>query len=215
MRIGIVGGTGHLGKGLAVRWSRQHEIILGSRAAAKATQAAEQINRNLTGSPIMPVVGTTNDDAVTRAEMVILSLRFDPLVSFLKGASPLFESKIVLSPVVPLIRKEIFRYSPPPEGSAALAIRRLLPANCAVVAGLHTVPAADLASSRAVEGDVVLCGDAGEAKQIIRGLIEDIKNLRVLDGGPLQAAALIEPITPLILNLKQFALKKDLQIKFI
>jgi NADPH-dependent F420 reductase len=215
MRIGIVGGTGHLGKGLAFRWSREHEIILGSRDAAKAGQTAEQINRDLMTSRFMPVVGTVNESAVTRAEIVVLSLRFDHLVSFLQRTSPLFESKIVFSPVVPLIKKEIFRYSPPPEGSAALAIRGLLPGNCRVVAGMHTVPAADLASAQVLEGDVILCGDSGEAKGSLRGLIEEIKNLRVLDGGPLQASALIESITPLILNLKQFALKKDLQIKFV
>lgn len=215
MRIAVVGGTGHLGKGLAFRWSREHEIILGSRDVAKAGQVAEQINRDLTTSPFMPVAGTGNEEAVTRAEIVVLSLRFDHLVSFLKRTGPLFKSKIVFSPVVPLIKKEIFRYLPPPEGSAALAIRGLLPESCPVVAGMHTVPAADLASARVLEGDVVLCGDSGEAKGILRGLIENIRNLRVLDGGPLQTAGLIEPITPLILNLKQFAMKKDLQIKFV
>ncbi len=215
MRIAIVGGTGYLGKGLAFQWSRGHEIILGSRDAAKAGQAAEQINRDLMTSPILPVVGMANEDAVTRAEIVVLSLRFDHLVPFLKRTSALFESKIVFSPVVPLIKKEIFRYLPPPEGSAALAIRGLLPENCPVVAGMHTVPAADLASTKVLEGDVVLCGDSDEAKRILRALIEEIKNLRVLDGGPLQTSTLIEPITPLILNLKQFAIKKDLQIKFL
>jgi NADPH-dependent F420 reductase len=128
----------------------------------------------------------------------------------------LFDTQIVFSPVVPMIKKEIFQYVPPPEGSAALAIRTLLPGSCHVVAALHTVPAAGMKDlNKKLEGDVVVCGDNRESKILIKQLVEEIENLRALDGGPLETSKMVEPITPLLLNLKLFGLKRDLTIKFI
>jgi predicted dinucleotide-binding enzyme len=66
-----------------------------------------------------------------------------------------------------------------------------------------------------LEGDVVVCGDDFESKMLVKKLVEEIEDLRFLDGGPLEVSRMVEPITPLILNLKLFALKKDLAIKFV
>lgn len=206
-----------MGKGLSYRWAKNHDVIIGSREESKAIRAAEFFNGELGKFSIhRPIVGMDNRQAIQRAEIIVLSLPFDPLVPLLRETGSLFDSKIVFSPVVPMIKKEIFQFVPPAEGSAALALRNLLPGSCRFIAGLHTVPAAGMKDlDKKLEGDVVVCGDERESKILIQKLVEEIENLRALDAGPLEASKMVEPITPLLLNLKIFGLKRDLTIKFI
>jgi NADPH-dependent F420 reductase len=217
MKIAILGGTGHYGKGLAFRWSKNHRVMIGSRDEGKAKHLADQFNAELAPfSTPNRIVGASNPEAVKFAEIVVLALRFHHLIPFLSETKSLFESKMVLSPVVPLVKKECFQYPAPLEGSAALAIQGILPSSTKVVAGLHTIPAAELRNlHHKLEGDVVYCGDEGESKKIVKGLIQEIEALRPLDAGPLEISKMIEPIVPLLLNIKLFDLKKDLTIKFI
>ena len=217
MKIAILGGTGNFGKGLSLRWSKKHEVIIGSREENKAIRTADSFNAELSNfSVTRSIVGMDNRQAIQQAEIVVLSLPFDHLLPLLKEMRLLFVSKVVFSPVVPIIKKEIFQFAAPPEGSAALAIRNLLPGSCRLIAGLHTVPAAGMKDlDKKLEGDVVVCGDDRESKTLVKKLVEEIENLRALDAGPLEVSKMVEPITPLILNLKLFGSKKDLTIKFI
>ena len=217
MKIAILGGTGRFGKGLSYRWSKNHEVIIGSREEQKAIQTAASYNAALSKfSTKRPIEGMSHRQAIRRAEIIVLSLQFDHLVPLLKETRSLFDTQIVFSPVVPMIKKEIFQFVPPPEGSAALAIRDLLPGSCRLITALHTVPAAGMKDlSKKLEGDVVVCGDDRDSKFLIKKLVEEIENLRALDGGPLEASKMVEPITPLLLNLKLFGLKGDPTIKFI
>ena len=217
MKISILGGTGHYGKGLAFRWSKNHQIMIGSRAEAKARQTAEQFNAELAPFSIPArVMGASNPEAVKFADVVVLALRFPHLLPVLNETKALFESKTVLTPVVPLVKKEYFQYPAPPEGSAALAIRNLLPASAKVIAALHTIPAAELRNlAHELEGDAVYCGDEAGSKKIVRGLIQEIEALRPLDAGPLEVSRMVEPLVPLLLNIKLFDLKKDLTVKFL
>lgn len=217
MKIGILGGTGQFGQGLALRWAKTHEILIGSRDPAKAIQTAQHLNdEKLNFSGGKPIVGLPHREAVKGAEVIVLALRFPHVMTLLETLRSDFTSTVILSPVVPLVKKNFFQYAAPPEGSAALAIRNLLPDSCKVVAALHTIPAVDLRNwNQKIEGDVVVCGDEERSKRLVQSLIEEILDLRALDGGPLEVSKQVEPITPLILNLKQFSLKKDLKIKFI
>jgi 8-hydroxy-5-deazaflavin:NADPH oxidoreductase len=217
LKIAILGGTGHFGKALALRWAKNHEVVIGSREEVKAAQIAQALNEELRKVSILkPIGGLANLEALGKADIVVLALRFNPLLSFLQGWKDHFASKIVISPVVPLAKKDFFRYLTPPEGSAALAIRRLLPDSCQVISALHTVPAAELQDlGKKVEGDVIVCGEAGEAKETVKKLVGEIEDLRVLDGGPLEVSSMVESMVPLILNLKHFGLHRDLTIKFI
>lgn len=217
MKIAILGGTGHFGQGLALRWAKNHEIAIGSREGQKAVDVARWLNeetQKLWGR--MPISGFHHAKAVKEAEVIVLALRFHHLLPLLEALRLDLASKLIISPVVPLLKKTFFQYAPPPEGSAALAIRGCLPDSCPVVAALHTIPAAELREApKAIEGDVVLCGDDETSKRQVQSLIEEIPSLRVLDGGPLEVSKQVEPLTPLILNLKQFSLGKDLKIKFL
>ena len=126
-----------------------------------------------------------------------------------------FENKIVVSPIVSLTKDHSFQHVPPEEGSVALLLQKLLP-HSAVVCALHTVPSNRLSKlDRTIEGDVPVCGNSQEAKETVSRLIREIEHLNPIDAGPLEVSRMIEPIVPLILNLKQYGLKKNTCIKFI
>jgi NADPH-dependent F420 reductase len=216
MKIGILGATGAFGKGLTFRWAGHHTILIGSRSPdkARATAAAYRAELSRRGSPV-ELVGLGNRETAEQSDIVVLSLKFEHLSPVLDECREALAGKTVLSPVVALARGTCFRYTPPPEGSVAMHVQGHLP-EADVVAALHTIPAHRLRRAEVpISGDVPLCGNRAEPKERVAELIRRIENLRPVDAGPLEAAALIEPIVPLILNLKQFGGQKDTSIHFM
>ncbi len=201
MKIALVGGTGDIGMGFAVRFMSSHEIIIGSRKADKARESAGAIMQ-LPGAD-GNVWGTDNASAVAAADTVILCVPPEHLRSVTYDLSSSFDKQLVISPVVPLSYDgKLFRFDPPAEGSSALQARSLLPAQIRIVSAFHTVPAASLqAKDRDLKGDVLICGDDAGAVDVVRGLTREIKSLRPLFVGPLAASSLVESLTPMLLNV--------------
>ena len=216
MKIGIVCATGSFGKGLAYRWAKNHILYIGSRSPEKGEQKAKDYRLELQKYHIdASLVGTSNRDAITNGEVVVLSVKFEHLMPLVTELGDQFRNKIVISPIVSLAKGQSFQYLPPPEGSVALLIQKMLP-NCAIVSALHTIPANRLQRPDTIlEGDVPVCGDNAEAKAVVTSLIKEIEQLNPIDAGPLEVSRMVEPIVPLILNLKQYSLKKNTSIKFI
>ena len=216
MKVGIVGGTGNFGKGLAFRWAKRHEIYIGSRSPEKGERAAKDYRLELQSCGIdARFIGTSNRDAIADAEVIVLAVKFDYLMQLLTDASAQFGNKIVISPVVALRKGQVFEYVPPAEGSAAMLIQKMLP-NSTVISALHTIPANKLQQPDAIlEGDVPICGDNAEAKEIVVNMVREIEYLNPMDAGPLAVSKLVEPLVPLLLNIKQYGLKRNASIKFI
>ena len=216
MNIGIVGATGSFGKGLACRWAKNHTVYIGSRSREKGEQKALEYQPELQKLGMRgTLIGVSNQEAIANGEVLVLAIHFEHLQPILDESRAFFENKIVISPIVALEKKESFQYVPPLEGSVALLLQKLLP-HSAVVSALHTVPSNRLSKlDRAIEGDVPVCGNSPEAKETVSGLIREIEYLNPIDAGPLDVSRMIEPIVPLILNLKQYSLKKNTCIKFI
>jgi len=219
MKIGILGGSGHLGKGLVYRWAKNHEILIGSRSLEKAQKMAIEYSEELTkayGSKI-EIKGYTNKNAVKESDIVVLSVPFDGLTALLEDFGEDLKDKIVISPIVPMSYTDgFFRYTPPKGGSAALFLQKNVPKSAKVIAAFHNVPAKKLSKlDKVLEYDVIVCGDDKEAKDLVFELIKEIKNLRPLDGGGLENAALVEPITPLLLNLAKLNKFKLPAIKIV
>ena len=216
MKIGIVGATGNFGKGLVYRWAKNHTIYIGSRFEEKGEEKAKEYGVELEKYGISPtLIGTNNSEAIKEADVVVLSVKLEYLIPLIAHAYDQFNKKIVISPIVSLSKGECFQYEPPPEGSAALFIQKRLP-NSTIVSTLHTIPANRLCNlNRFLEGDVPVCSDNREAKEIVKGLVKEIEQLNPIDAGPLEVSKMVEPMVPLILNLKQYGLKKDTSIKFI
>jgi NADPH-dependent F420 reductase len=201
MKIALVGGTGDIGTGFAVRFMQNHEIIIGSRKADKAQESANAINE-LVG-PKGNVWGTDNGSAVAAADAVVLCVPYEHLNSATSDLSSSYNSQLVVSPVVPMsYNGKFFQFNPPAEGSAAMRAKSLLPEGMRIVSAYHTICAAALqARDRMLKADVLICGDDAEAVDAVVGLTGEIKSLRPLKVGPLATSALVESLTPMLLNV--------------
>jgi 8-hydroxy-5-deazaflavin:NADPH oxidoreductase len=219
MKISLLGGTGDIAEGLVLRWSKVgHEIFIGSRSEEKAKGIASQYNEKLSERGINSVIhGMPNAEAAKESEVIIISIPPEYAVSTLEGVRDSINNQIVVSPVVPMVKRgKSFFYSPPPQGSAALEIRQVLPEGARLVSAYHNLPAKELSDiEHDLDYDVVICGDDDEAKELVKKLTEDMPNLRVLDAGPLEISNMIEAITPLIVNLNVRYKPQHFSIKFV
>ena len=215
MKIALVGGTGDIGTGFAVRWGQKHEIIIGSRNVDKAKESAAAVLQLL--ETVGNVQGTDNASAVAAADVVVLCVPYEHLASVTTGLLDSYRSQIVISPVVPMIYNgKFFQYQPPAEGSAALQARMLLPKSVRVVSAFHTICAAALQDiKRVMKADVFVCGDDAEAMEIAVELAGEIKSLRPLNAGPLAVSSMVESLTPFLLNVARKNKIKDAGITVV
>jgi NADPH-dependent F420 reductase len=200
MRIAIIGGTGDLGMGLAVRLSAHYDILIGSRDPARAENAAGQA-KGLSGGSVM---GYSNADASARCDSAILAIPDLPEDGLLKDLAAPLAGKLVISPIVPMkFEGGHFSYSLR-EGSAAEKVALSLRSN--VVAALHTVPAKKLLKrDERLDIDVLVAAENEEMFAQAAEIISSIDHLRPLYAGPLSVSRLIESMTPLLVNVERFS----------
>ncbi len=198
MRIAIIGGTGNLGYGLALRLARAgHEVIIGSRTEERAVNAASAANQTLDGGVIR---GAENGVAAASADLIILSIPFSAQESTLDAIRVASLGKVVVDTTVPLAEGDPTRVAMPPEGSAAERVQSLLPKSQVVAAFHHVGAKALLKLDHAIETDVLVCGDQQSAKDQVIPLIAAL-GTRGVDCGPLRQAQTLERITPLLISL--------------
>ena len=202
--VSIIGASGALGFGLAVRWGRAGvPVVIGSRDAGRAREAA---NRAKQAVPDGEFHGAENADAATRADVVVLSVPFrsqSETLTNLKGA--LREGQIVVDATVPLaaaVSGRATRTLGVWQGSAAQQAQEMVPDGVRVVSALHTVSAALLGDlDHALGEDVLVCGDRREDKQVVAELVERIDGLRAVDAGRLEMARITEQLTALLISI--------------
>ena len=202
--ICIVGGTGALGFGLALRLGQAGvPIVIGSRDGARAEQAAARAAEQL---PEGSFQGLQNADAVQAAEIVILSVPFrnqSETLTNLKGA--LREGQLVIDATVPLaaaVSGKATRTLAVWQGSAAQQAEEMAPDGVRVVSAFHTVSAALLTDlEHELDEDVLVCGDRREDKAKVTALVDQIPGLRCVDCGPLEMARIVEQLTALIISI--------------
>ncbi len=200
----IVGGTGALGFGLAVRLGRgQVPVVIGSRDSARAQEAAGRAAERVTDGTF---TGLENAQAVRGAEIVILSVPFrsqSETLTNLKGA--LSEDQLVIDATVPLaaaVSGKATRTLGVWQGSAAQQAQEMVPAGVRVVSAFHTVSAALLTDlEHELDEDVLVCGDRREDKARVTELVARIEGLRAVDCGPLEMARIVEQLTPLLISI--------------
>jgi len=217
MKIAILGGTGSIGEGFALRWAGEHDITVCSREADKAIRAAEEYKDRLLNKGLVccGIGGCTNDMGVSDADVVVLSVPYTGVITLLKSLFPHFNDQIVISLVVPMKKNKWFEYTPPKQGSAALEIKDALPKTVKVVSAYHNISAKKLANPDiALDYDVVVCSDEEAAKRKVMELTMEIKNLRPLDGGGLESSYMLESMTPFLINLAIRNHLSDLSVKF-
>jgi NADPH-dependent F420 reductase len=215
MKIALVGGTGDIGTGFAVRWGQKHEIIIGSRNVDKARESAAAVLQLL--GEVGNVQGTDNASAIAAADVVVLCVPYEHLASVTTGLLDSYKGQLVISPVVPMIYNgKFFQYNPPSEGSAALQARSLLPKGVRVVSAFHTICAAALQDiERVMKADAFICGDDAQDIDITAQLAGEIKSLRPLNAGPLAVSSMVESLTPFLLNVARKNKIKDAGIAVV
>jgi len=199
MIIALLGGTGNLGKGLAIRFAiAGYDVVVGSRDSKKAEEKALEYSE-VCG---LKIKGLNNVDALKICDVAILTIPWKQVTDFIVQLKDLFKNKIVVSPVVPMERiNGVFVYTPPPEGSMAEKIASILK-DSSVVSAYHNIPAKRFAKiDEKVDFDVIVCGDDIEAKNIVIDITNDVDGLRALDGGELSNSRVVESLTPFIINL--------------
>ncbi|MFP3190661.1 MAG: NADPH-dependent F420 reductase [Thermoproteota archaeon] len=226
MKIALLGGTGDLGTGLAIRWGRYHEVIVGSRFEEKAKADAQEYALKAASSYLEEVkgkiIGMKNEDAVKYADVIVICIPAiyinDTLNSIKNNFDP---NKLVISPVVPLRKaNRHFVYDPSivtkNAKSAAEAIANILKAEN-IVSALHTIPANKLADPYSrLNYDVPFCASNENSKNLFVQLAKDLSpHLNCLHVGGIELSSLIESITVTIINISINTRKWNLAIKFV
>ncbi len=201
MEVGIVGGTGPLGRGLAVRLAAGGvRVMVGSREPERAEEVAASL-RAAWPQQSLAITGAGND-AAAGAEVVVVATPWDSLVSTAVGLSDALEGKVVVSVANALVRDgRGFAGLVPARGSVAGALQAALP-KAQVAAAAHHLPAATLADLNAeLLADVLVCSDHAEATATTSDLLAGIAGLRPLDAGSLASAGAIESFTAVLVTL--------------
>jgi 8-hydroxy-5-deazaflavin:NADPH oxidoreductase len=202
--VSILGGTGNLGFGLAVRLGvAGYSVCLGSRDSVRARCAAARAYE-IVGRGAF--VGCLNAEAVALADrLVVVAVPFASHVSILKDVADRWRSgHVLLDTTVPLATAVGGRPThlvEPWHGSAAAQARATIGAEVAIASGLHTISAAALRDlDRPLGQDTLICGER-VAKDVVTDVLERIDGLRVVDAGSLEMSRLLEGLTPLLIGI--------------
>ena len=203
-KIGILGGTGPEGSGLAARWAAAGEhVIIGSRDASRAAETAQLLRTRV--GPTAKIDSAENAAAVEQCEIVVLTVPFSGHAALLKQLKPHWKpGQILIDTTVPLaaaVGGAPSRMLSIWQGSAAQQTRELVPASVAVAAAFHNLSAELLAKEGPVDCDILVCSDDDEAKRVASELAAKIPGARALNGGKLENARIVESITALLIGL--------------
>lgn len=201
-KIGIIGGTGPEGLGLAMRFAKAGDrVFIGSRSKERAEDAARRVKEAV---PEAKVEGLVNDEAVEQAEVVFLTVPWDAHKSTLEGLTEAIGDKVLVDVVVPLL----FDRGQPKailveEGSAAQQARAVA-RQAKVISAFHHLDGTDLQNvERPMQGDVLVCGDHQGAMKKVMALVERIEYVRALEAGGLSNSRYLEEWTVLLLHLNR------------
>ena len=207
MRIALLGGTGDIGQGLALRWAydTDHEIIVGSRDPDRAREKVEEYLTEVDSRGVeASVKGFANEMATDRAKVVVLAVppyHVDDTV--FSVADSLSEGDILVSPATGIKRDdEGFHYHRPGAGSVTQLVADAAPEGVHVVGAVHNLAAGRLAARDAALGlDTLVVGDDPDATDMVSRLAEEIEGLRALNAGGIANAPEVEALTPLLINV--------------
>ena len=202
--VAIIGATGALGFGLALRWGIAGvPVVIGSRDGPRAEEAAESARQAVPGAH---VEGFENAEAATKAEVVVLSVPFRNQSETLTNLKTVLQPhQIVLDATVPLaaaVSGRATRMLGVWQGSAAQQAQEMVPDGVRVVSALHTVSAASCSDlDHPLDEDVLVCGNHREDKERVMALIDRIDGLRSVDAGRLEMARITESLTALLISI--------------
>ncbi len=204
MKVAVLGGTGDMGSSVAKRLARSNTVVIGSRDAAKADEAARKVEG---------ASGDDYDGASRDCEVAIVAVPFSA-IDAIGSLSDALAGKLVVSMVNPLkMEGGLLRFALE-TGSAAERIAAMLPES-SVSTAFNNLPSGMLEGESPVEADVLVAASSKEAYDKTAALVRSVRNLRPLHAGPLSQAQIVERITPLVLNLARLNAMPSLAPRFV
>jgi len=208
MKIGIVGGTGGMGKGFALRWCKNHNILIGSRDATRAVNSAEEyanLAKEIHGKVTGSIIGNDNASIAKESDVLILSIQYEHIDSVCSELLPqIKDSCVVVSPIVPMTKTDLgFEFIPIKENKpfSYQLVEKYMKNKSKLVSAFHVISEKKLANPTLVlDYDIFVCGDDKDSVDVVNGLINEIEGLRPIYLGPGALSYLTEISTPLLLN---------------
>lgn len=200
--IGIVGGTGKEGKGLAYRWAKAgYKVIIGSRQIEKALAAVYDLKLLLNGAG--DVEARVNSDTAAQADLVVMTVPFAAHQDTLTGLRDVLKGKILVDVTVPLVPPKVTRVQMPPAGSAAQEAQQILGSEVTVVSAFQNISYEHLLhEEEEVACDVLVCGSSKSARTLVIGLVK-AAGLTGWDAGPLENSVVAEGLTSILIGLNK------------
>ena len=208
MKIGIIGGTGGMGKGFALRWCKSHEILIGSRDAQRAADSAKEYSDAATlafGSIGGKISGADNNTVAAQSDVLVLSIPYDNIDSVCSGLlGTVKDTCTVISPIVPMTKTDVgFEFIPLKEGKpfSHQMVQKHMKNKNKLVSAFHVISEKKLVDPNfTLDYDIFVCGDDKESIDVVNGLINEIHGLRPIFLGSGALAYQAEIATPLLLN---------------
>jgi hypothetical protein len=208
MKIGIIGGTGGMGKGFALRWCKKHDVLIGSRDAERATSAAKEYSnfaKETYGEINGTISGKDNLSVAKESDVLVLSIPYENIdTTCSQLLSEITDQCVVISPIVPMTKTDI--------GFECIAIKdnktfshqtveKHMKDKTKLVSAFHVISEKKLVNpTLSLDYDIFVAGDDKNSVEIVNGLINEIEGLRPIYLGPSVLAYLVEMSTPLLLN---------------
>ena len=210
--VAILGGTGDLGTGLAIRWSKAgHKIVIGSRTLEKAQAAVAALHEI---SPETPAEAMENFDAARTGEIVVLTVPAEHQESTLSSVKENLTGKILIDVTVPLVPPKVGTVQLPPEGSAGKRAQELLGEEVMVVSAFQNIAAHLLKEDVQIECDVLVAGNKKAARQRVIEMIESA-GMVGWHAGPIDNAAAAEALTSILIQINRSGIVSHSGIKII
>ena len=208
MNIGIIGGTGGMGKGFALRWCKKHDILIGSRDTERADTAANEysnIAKEIYGKINGTILGKDNISVAKESDVLVLSIPYENIDSICSELlSQINDDCVVVSPIVPMTKTDT--------GFECIAIKENKPFSHQIVekhmqnktklvSAFHVISEKKLVNpTLSLDYDIFVVGDDKDSVEVVNGLINEIDGLRPIYLGPGVLSYLVEMSTPLLLN---------------
>jgi len=199
--IAILGGSGDLGGGLALRWvNAGYAVIIGSRTREKAETAAEVLNGQ---SPLVTVQAMANEEAAAAGDVVVMTVPFANHQSTLEAIREAIQGKVFIDVTVPLLPPKVGTVQMPEGGSAGIIAQNYLGAEVKVVSAYQNVAAAHLKDlSHNPDCDVLICGNDKDACALVVSLTE-AAGMKGWHAGPIANSVVAEAMTSVLITLNR------------
>jgi hypothetical protein len=208
MKIGIIGGTGGMGKGFALRWCKKHEIIIGSRDAERAISAANEYSdlaKDTYGNVDGKILGKDNISVAKESQVLILAIPYPNIDSICSQLLPEISNEcVVISPIVPMTKTDVgFECISIKENKpfSHQAVEKYMNDKTKLVSAFHVISEKKLVNpTLSLDYDIFVVGDDMNSVKVVNDLINEIEGLRPIYLGGGKLSYLVEMCTPLLLN---------------